>query len=266
MSKPLPSSCRASTCSGNAIGVNFTTVKDMFAWVGPVLAARTGNAICDANPSCTDTRIQFQKLVAARDDGRLDQINTLAEQLQGFGDRETLNATVKQRNGGARASARRCAPWSDRPGGLEGGPRSRAGRQPARDGASRWPAVVDQLVGQVKLMGTGLDEAAAFLFWRCEVMPQIHRWRGSIGRLSFQLDEFKAAAKIFISPDGRSARYWYDQPVQRRSDGSGQLRCTASGNPTEHPTGGRHDIDGRISRRAAGYATITGTTSVSSSS
>ena len=70
----------------------------MFAWVGPVLAALNGNAICDANPSCSDTRIQFQKLVAARDDGRLDQINTLAGQLQGFGDRQTLNATVKQLN------------------------------------------------------------------------------------------------------------------------------------------------------------------------
>ncbi len=35
---------------GNAMGVNFSTVKDMFAWVGPVLAALNGNAICDANP------------------------------------------------------------------------------------------------------------------------------------------------------------------------------------------------------------------------
>ena len=97
---------------GNAIGVNFTTVKDMFAWVGPVLAALDGNAVCDANPSCSDTRIQFQKLVAARDDGRLDQINTLAGQLQGFGDRQTLNTTVTTDSMmRSRTSARRCARW-----------------------------------------------------------------------------------------------------------------------------------------------------------
>ena len=48
---------------GNAMGVNFSAVRDMFAWVGPVLAALNGNAICDANPSCSDTRIQFQKLI-----------------------------------------------------------------------------------------------------------------------------------------------------------------------------------------------------------
>ena len=45
---------------GNAMGVNFAAVKDMFAWIGPVLAALQGNAICDANPSCSDTRVQFR--------------------------------------------------------------------------------------------------------------------------------------------------------------------------------------------------------------
>ncbi len=61
---------------GNAMGVNFSTVRDMFAWVGPVLAALNGNAICDANPSCSDTRIQFQKLIdrAGRRTPRPDQL------------------------------------------------------------------------------------------------------------------------------------------------------------------------------------------------
>src|SRR4051812_19760446 len=42
---------------GNEMGLNFSAVRDMSAWVGPVLAALNGNAICDANPSCSDTRI-----------------------------------------------------------------------------------------------------------------------------------------------------------------------------------------------------------------
>ena len=122
---------------GNAMGVNFSAVKDMFAWVGPVLAALDGNAVCDANPSCSATRVQFQRLVAAHDDGSLDQINTLAGQLQGFGDRQTINATVKQLNDAADPSM------------------------------------------------AGFNLPAQIL----------------------QLDEFKAAAEIFISPDGHSARY-----------------------------------------------------------
>ena len=72
---------------GNAMGVNFAAVKDMFAWIGPVLTALQGNAVCDANPSCSATRVQFQQLVAARNDGSIDEINQLAGQLQGAQDR-----------------------------------------------------------------------------------------------------------------------------------------------------------------------------------
>ena len=81
---------------GTAMGVNFAAVKDMFAWIGPVLAALQGNAICDANPSCSATRVQFERLVAARNDGSVDEINKLAGQLQGVEDRQTLTATVNQ--------------------------------------------------------------------------------------------------------------------------------------------------------------------------
>ena len=45
---------------GNAMGVNFAAVKDMFAWIGPVLTALQGNAVCDADPSCSATRGQFR--------------------------------------------------------------------------------------------------------------------------------------------------------------------------------------------------------------
>ncbi|MCV7174994.1 MMPL family RND transporter, partial [Mycolicibacterium sphagni] len=45
---------------GNSMGVNFANVKNMFGWIGPVLQALQGNAVCDANPSCRDTRLQFQ--------------------------------------------------------------------------------------------------------------------------------------------------------------------------------------------------------------
>ena len=79
---------------GNAMGMNFAAVEDFFAWIGPVLMALQGNAVCDANPSCSATRAQFERLVAARNDGSLDQINSCGE-LQGFED--------------SRPSTRRCA-------------------------------------------------------------------------------------------------------------------------------------------------------------
>jgi RND superfamily putative drug exporter len=194
---------------GNAIGVNFTTVKDMFAWVGPVLAALDGNAVCDANPSCSATRVQFQRLVAARDDGSLDQINSLAGQLQGFGDQQTLNATVNQLNGAlSNFSSAVRSMGLDRPGGLQAGmTQVRRDANRLADGSQQVAGGVDQLVGQVKLMGAGLDEAAAFLLAMRNdaAVPSMAGF--NLPAQVLQLDEFKAAAKIFISPDGHSARY-----------------------------------------------------------
>ena len=69
-STPPPSSSHSINALGNSMGVNFTAVKDMFAWIGPVLTALQGNPVCDADPSCSDTRNQFEQLVAARNDGQ----------------------------------------------------------------------------------------------------------------------------------------------------------------------------------------------------
>ncbi|HKP41133.1 RND family transporter [Mycobacterium sp.] len=194
---------------GNAMGMNFATVRDMFGWVGPVLAALNGNAVCDANPSCSDTRMQFQKLMAARDDGRLDQINTLAGQLQGFEDKQTLNATVKQLNDAlSQFSSAMRSMGLDKPGGLQAGlTQARQNANRLADGSQQVAGGVDQLVGQVKLMGDGLDEAAAFLLAMRNDAADPSMAGFNLPAQILQLDDFKKAAKIYISPDGHTARY-----------------------------------------------------------
>lgn len=194
---------------GNAMGVNFSTVRDMFAWVGPVLMALNGNAVCDANPSCSDTRMQFQKLMAARDDGRLDQINNLAGQLQGFEDKQTLNATVKQLNDAlSQFSSATRSMGLDKPGGLQAGlTQVRQNANKLADGSQQVAGGVDDLVGQVKLMGDGLDEAAAFLLAMRNDASDPSMAGFNLPAQILQLDEFKKAAKIYISPDGHTARY-----------------------------------------------------------
>jgi len=194
---------------GNAMGMNFSTVRDMFGWVGPVLAALNGNAVCDANPSCSDTRMQFQKLMAARDDGRLDQINTLAGQLQGFADKQTLNATVKQLNDAlSQFSSAIRSMGLDKPGGLQAGlTQARQNANKLADGSQQVAGGVDQLVGQVKLMGDGLDEAAAFLLAMRNDAADPSMAGFNLPAQILQLDDFKKAAKIYISADGHTARY-----------------------------------------------------------
>jgi len=65
---------------------------------------------------------------------------------------------------------------------------------------------VDDLVGQVKLMGDGLDERPHFC-WRCAATRRSVDGGVHLPAQVLQLDDFKKAAKVFISPDGHSARY-----------------------------------------------------------
>ncbi len=194
---------------GNEMGVNFSAVKDMFAWVGPVLAALNGNAICDASPSCSETRAQFQKLVDARENGQLNQINTLAAQLQGFGDQKSLNTTVDELNSAMSTFSSAVRSMGlDRPGGLQAGLNQvKQGANRLADGSKQVAGGVDQLVGQVKLVGAGLDEAAAFLLAMRNDASDPSMAGFNIPAQILGLDDFKKAAKVFISPDGHTARY-----------------------------------------------------------
>jgi RND superfamily putative drug exporter len=66
---------------------------------------------------------------------------------------------------------------------------------------------VEQLVGQVKDMGAGLAEAAAFLLSLKDDAAEPSMAGFNIPAQLLRMDEFKKAARIFISPDGHSVRY-----------------------------------------------------------
>lgn len=194
---------------GNSMGINFAAVRDMFAWIGPVLTALQGNAVCDANPSCRDTRAQFERLVAARDDGSMAEINQLAGQLQGVGDRQTLTATVNQLNGALTKLTKAVSAMGlDTPAGAQAGlTKLQKGADRLADGSRQVAGGVDELVEQVKVMASGLDQASAFL------LTMRHDAAGSsmagfnIPAEVLNAAEFQKAAKAYISADGHSVRY-----------------------------------------------------------
>ncbi|MCQ4361866.1 RND family transporter [Mycobacterium gordonae] len=194
---------------GNSMGLSFTAVKDMFAWVGPVLIALQGNPVCDLDTSCSATRAQFERVVAARNDGSLDEINDLARQLETFQDRQTLNATVDRlRNALNGLTKAMHAMGLDQPGGLQTGLNNlQHGADRAAGGSRQVADGVEQLVGQVKDMGAGLAEAAAFLLSLKDDAAEPSMAGFNIPAQLLRMDEFKKAARIFISPDGHSVRY-----------------------------------------------------------
>ena len=113
-----------------------------------------------------------------------------------------LNDTLSQFSSAVRSMG------LDKPGGLQAGLKEvRQGANRLADGSKQVAGGVDQLVGQVKQMGAGLDEAAAFLLAMRSNAADPSMAGFNLPAQILQLDEFKAAAKIFISPDGHTARY-----------------------------------------------------------
>ena len=129
---------------GNSMGVNFTAVKDMFAWMGPVLMALQGNAICDADPSCSETRAPVPAAGRTRAMTEASTRSTIwPDSCRRFEDKQTLNATVNQLDVlHWPTSPRRCTSMGlDQPGGAAGGPDQTPGRAPTASpaGAGKWP-------------------------------------------------------------------------------------------------------------------------------
>ena len=194
----------------NSMGWNFSAAKDMFGWIFPVLTALQGNPVCDLDSSCSATRGEFVRLAGARDQGDLDQINDLARQLQTFPDRQTLNASISRLRGAfANVSRVLHSMGMDQPGGLQ------ANLNSLQDGADRFAGgsrqvadAVAQLVDQLKQMGAGLSESAAFLLTLKHDAAQPAMAGFNIPSQLLHLEQFNKAAKVFISPDGHSVRYF----------------------------------------------------------
>lgn len=194
---------------GNEMGVSFTAARDMFAWVGPVLVALHGNAVCDLDPSCAETRGHFQALVDARNDGTIDEINALAGQLQSMQDKQSLSAALDQLNSAfGRLTSIMHTMGLDTPAGAQAGTsKLRRSADQAATGSRAVADGVDEVVDQIKLMRSGLDQAAAFLLSMKQNAASPAMAGFNIPPEVLGLPDFKTATKVFISPDGHSARY-----------------------------------------------------------
>ena len=194
---------------GNSMGVSFTAVRDMFGWVAPVLMALQGNVVCDLNPSCSETRGNFQRLVDARAAGSLDQINDLALQLESLQDKQSLSAALNQMGTAfTRLTEAMKAMGLESPSDAEATlAKIRQDADRSASGSREVAAGVTQIVDQIDLMRTGLDQAAAFLLSmkHTAVGPAMAGF--NIPPEVLDLPDFQAASKMFISPDGHSVRY-----------------------------------------------------------
>ncbi|WP_234815395.1 RND family transporter [Mycolicibacterium duvalii] len=175
-------------------------------WIDPVVTALDGSPYCNDTPACVSARDQFRTLQAARNDGTLDK---LAGDLRSTGPMSSLTQTVSQLSQsmnslmgplgslGMTSAGGAQAPF----GGMQEGLDSLAegGRQVA-DG-------VALLVDQTKRMGTDLGAASEFLLTMRDGATSPSMAGFFIPSDVLATDDFKKAAKFFISRDGHAARY-----------------------------------------------------------
>ncbi|CRZ16894.1 MMPL/RND family transporter [Mycolicibacterium neworleansense] len=194
----------------NAMGYNLSAVKNIFGWIEPVLAALQNNAVCDNNPSCVETRIQFQRLVEANKDGSLDQINDLAHQLNGAGDeKQSLNSTVTKLNA-ALASVNKAVKTMglNKPGGPQSGLKDlQQGANRLAGGSREVAGGVEELVKQIKVISAGLNQASSFLLTMRNDAADPAQAGFNIPPEVLNMPEFKKASAAYVSPDGRTVRY-----------------------------------------------------------
>ncbi|MFN6547392.1 RND family transporter [Mycolicibacterium nivoides] len=194
----------------NAMGYNLSAVKNIFGWIEPVLAALQNNAVCDNNPSCAETRIQFQRLVDENNSGSLNEINDLAHQLNGAGDgNQSINSTVTKLNA-ALASVNKAvnAMGLNKPGGPQSGLKDlQSGANRLAGGSREVAGGVDELVKQIKVISAGLNQASAFLLTMRNEATDPSQAGFNIPPEVLGLPEFKKASAAYVSPDGRSVRY-----------------------------------------------------------
>lgn len=193
----------------NTLGWNFSAGRNMFTWIGPVLAALQTNPVCDGSESCSATRWELERLAGGNGQEDLAAIGELAGQLQSAPDGQSLEASMERvRTALAKLTAVMASMGMDQPGGMQANlTKMKSGADQFAGGSRQVADGVEQLVTQVKQMGSALSDSALFLLTLKRDAAQPTMAGFNIPSQLLGLREFQDAAKMFISPDGHSVRY-----------------------------------------------------------
>ncbi|MGV0853556.1 MMPL/RND family transporter [Mycolicibacterium phlei] len=194
---------------GDAMGDSLVQMAEMYSWAAPIVKALEASPVCNIDPSCVESRAYLQRITRMKDDGTADKVANLGRVLQNTTVTQTLDETLRDLGSSTKQAvdALRAAGIEDSADVAEQLAKAKEGANLLADSSRQLAEGVQLLVDQTRNMGGGLDQASAFLMaMRSEakdppmagfyVPPQI-----------LTQEEFKKAAKLFISPDGHTARY-----------------------------------------------------------
>ncbi len=194
---------------GDALGVNLTQVDDVYRWAVPMMAALNFSPVCSLDPACQNSRAVLQRLIAAHDDGTLQSLSDLAQQLQSADGTQPVNSTVtelRQKLEDATEAAQKLG--LDRPDGIQRKlTELQNGANTLADSSRQLADGVQLLVDQVRQMGPGLGDASSFLMAMRNNAREPSMAGFYIPPQILTNSEFKTAATMFVSADGHAVRY-----------------------------------------------------------
>jgi RND superfamily putative drug exporter len=157
---------------------------------GPMLDALNASPQCNANPACTAGRAQLQQLAQAQTGTFTAQIALVVQRLQSTMQRlSTLLAAAGNANVPQRLA------------------HLQEGADALANGSQRLDQGVRALVDQTKKMGVGMNQAADLLLSMNRDASRNSMAGMYIPPKVITSDDFKNAAKMFLSTDGHSARF-----------------------------------------------------------
>lgn len=194
---------------GAAVNGSAADLSDSFQWAGPVVSALNSSPVCDADPSCSQSRAQLTKLNDARNDGTLDSISHLGNQLESTNGGQTLEQTSAElRKSVDEANAALDSLGADDPNGIQGRLANlQQGADDLSDASRQVADGVQLLVDETKEMGQGLTDASSFLLAMKRDAADTPMSGFYIAPQILENGDFKDAAQLFVSPDGHSVRY-----------------------------------------------------------
>ncbi|MFG1929257.1 RND family transporter [Mycobacterium sp. NPDC048908] len=159
-----------------------------------MLAALNNNPQCDADPVCSEGRAKLAQLASTGYDGAsaqsmLSSVQRLSSTMQSAG--SSLRSAGISSPAGAQAKIAQMQQGADA----------------LANGSAQLAQGVQVLVDQTKKMGGGLNQAAGLLLSIKHDASSPSMSGMYVPPQVLTTNDFKNAAKVFISPDGHSARY-----------------------------------------------------------
>lgn len=256
---------------GDALGLTILRVTGIGDWASPMLNALNVSPECDADPACVNSRSDLQKIVDVANTPAVKSIEEFARELSKTDGSQKLDDSVHQLSQNVQkvtAAARSLG--VGQPGGVEKKLNDAVtGVNTLADSSRQLAVGVQTLVDQTRNLGQGLDQASSFLLAMKREAADPPMSGFYIPPQVLTMDEFKKAAKLFVSEDGHSARYLVQTALNPFSteamDQTKLIVSTANAATPNTQLAGGSEISMVASRRSTPTSAISMTTTSSTS-